>query len=225
MTQAVRILTAEFDHPPTHQDGADKAFSLEEKYAAALRRIAALEEDNRTLRGKNRELIGLADMDALTGLCNRGYFNRALTQSCYKPAEEDTDVILMIDLNGFKKINDTYGHDAGDAALILVAENLRANVRGSDVVARLGGDEFAVLLRGFDKTEALARHKQINDMFRNLYFTYKEDTIQVRGSVGFWPIDRNLTRQDNLNAADMMMYHEKAASKSTNASVPVAALG
>lgn len=88
-----------------------------------------------------REMRRMAETDALTGLANRRFFAQALEKALGRDAW-----LLVMDLDGFKRINDTHGHEAGDAALRAVATALRGCARDTDVVARLGGDEFAVLL-------------------------------------------------------------------------------
>jgi len=105
-----------------------------------------------------------ADHDALTGLLNRRGFERALATTVATCRRYRTEAALVyIDLDGFKAINDRFGHSAGDDALQLVANALMAGVRESDTVARVGGDEFAVILNradriaAEDKAEALAR--------------------------------------------------------------------
>jgi diguanylate cyclase (GGDEF)-like protein len=91
-----------------------------------------------------------ATHDALTGLPNRALFTERLDQ-----VAGASGALLLIDLDGFKAVNDTHGHQAGDLLLVAVAERLRAAVRPDDTPARLGGDEFAVVLPGADHSEAL----------------------------------------------------------------------
>ena len=106
-------------------------------------------------RRQEAELQHLADHDPLTGLLNRRAFERALDQHLARVRRYGVQgALLMIDLDGFKAVNDQHGHETGDAMLAGVAERLRARLRASDVVARLGGDEFAALLPAADRAEA-----------------------------------------------------------------------
>ena len=88
----------------------------------------------------------LAMSDPLTGLANRAHFVAAVTQATASSGDRGLVAILLLDLDEFKRINDTAGHDAGDALLQTVAERLRGALRPGDLIARMGGDEFAVLL-------------------------------------------------------------------------------
>jgi diguanylate cyclase (GGDEF)-like protein/PAS domain S-box-containing protein len=106
-------------------------------------------------RRQEAELQHLADHDPLTGLLNRRAFERALDQHLARVRRYGVQgALLMIDLDGFKAVNDQHGHETGDAVLAGVAERLRARLRTSDLVARLGGDEFAALLPAADQAEA-----------------------------------------------------------------------
>ena len=97
------------------------------------------------------EVERLAFHDALTNLPNRSLLMQRLAEIAFDACETGLHgAVLFIDLDNFKTLNDTYGHDKGDELLIQVAERLRDSVRPSDVVARLGGDEFVVVLSGLD---------------------------------------------------------------------------
>ncbi|MCO8271097.1 GGDEF domain-containing protein [Actinoplanes sp. TRM 88003] len=94
------------------------------------------------------ETAEAAETDGLTGLANRSRLHDELAHALQRASRTgDTVAVLLIDLNGFKQINDTLGHRAGDGLLVAVAEAMRHSVRQDDLVGRLGGDEFAVLLR------------------------------------------------------------------------------
>lgn len=110
--------------------------------------LAHLRLENERLRGSVERLEGLAYCDALTGLRNRRYFADRLDEELQRLGRTPGTALslLVIDLDGFKLINDARGHEAGDEALAWVAEFLRGQVRSTDVVCRTGGDEFAILL-------------------------------------------------------------------------------
>ena len=95
----------------------------------------------------SRELAHLAGHDPLTGLPNRRLFHNRVEDAAAARAPGDEVAMLYLDLDGFKAVNDTLGHEAGDTLLRGVADRLRASVRDGDIVARLGGDEFAIVLR------------------------------------------------------------------------------
>lgn len=165
-------------------------------------------------RSFQAELEHQAFHDALTGLPNRAAFLDRLDKAMAPLAlDEDGDglvAVLFCDLDRFKIINDTLGHDVGDTLLQGVAERLRGCVRGEDMVARLGGDEFTVLLSNLDDEEDAARvaRRIIHAMARPV--PVDDGTLDVTTSVGiaFGLRGRNQAR-DLLRAADLAMYRAK----------------
>jgi diguanylate cyclase (GGDEF)-like protein len=112
----------------------------------AGRRYIEQKKEVRLRQAAERHVRELAFQDPLTGLANRRPFEDALkVAAASPPAAGSFHAILMLDLNGFKKINDSYGHAVGDQTLVVVAQRLLGAVRSQDLVARLGGDEFVVL--------------------------------------------------------------------------------
>jgi diguanylate cyclase len=104
---------------------------------------------------QKKQLGQMASTDSLTGLANRAALNDILDESFRTPsAELNNSVIALIDVDGFKQINDTYGHSAGDRRLQKISEIMRACVRDQDTIGRYGGDEFCVILRNVTKPEA-----------------------------------------------------------------------
>lgn len=155
----------------------------------------------------------LATHDSLTKILNRQGMDEAL--DVVQPDSERSMAILSIDLDGFKQINDTHGHGAGDVALIEVAKRLTTNIREDDLVARMGGDEFMVVLFGMtpdaiQKVAATLVHK-ISDA----PITISADTVvPIGASIGFacFPQDARTTLQLRL-LADRALYDAKEAGK------------
>ena len=148
--------------------------------------------------------------DALTGLANRSLFQHELA-ACLANAEPGSVAVLFLDLDGFKAVNDSQGHDAGDSLLGIVAERLRRCVRPLDVVARFGGDEFAVLVRDVD---AMSSAKEIADRIATSLATpigLDGREIRIGVSVGIAGVAPQAESVDVLlRNADLAMYRAKA---------------
>jgi diguanylate cyclase (GGDEF)-like protein/PAS domain S-box-containing protein len=159
------------------------------------------------------QLVHLTDHDFLTGAFNRRRFARELDREIERSRRYALGgAIVVIDLDNFKDVNDTFGHDAGDAMLQGVAAALRGRTRHTDVLARLGGDEFAVLLpeAGVDEAATVAR-----DLVRALSAhraVLGERTIQVTASAGVAAFD-GLSDVQVLAHADHAMYQAKTAGR------------
>ncbi|RUL87387.1 GGDEF domain-containing response regulator [Tautonia sociabilis] len=112
-----------------------------------VRRSLELEALKHELEERNARLADMAVTDALTGLRNRRHFHRLFESNFLMAAESGLPLtVILLDVDGFKRYNDTFGHPAGDEVLVAVAEELRRNVRDRDLIARYGGEEFVVLL-------------------------------------------------------------------------------
>ncbi len=151
------------------------------------------------------ELEHLAFHDALTGLANRALFQRHLAE------HRGAGAVLLIDLDGFKPVNDTYGHAAGDTVLVAVAVRLRAGAGADDVLARLGGDEFALLSRAaLTGDEARARAADLAAAIE-LPMTVLGQELRVGASIGIALGRDGQTGDALLHEADLAMYAQKAA--------------
>jgi len=160
------------------------------------------------------ELSEQAFSDALTGLPDRALFRDRLEQALRSRAARGPVKVLYLDLDGFKAVNDTLGHDAGDELLVAVARRLGDVVRQGDTLARLGGDEFAVLLdEGVVLDEATVLAGRLCDAVRRP-FTVRGVEVHVGASVGL-ASSRTAGRraEDVMVAADLAMYQAKAAGK------------
>lgn len=157
-----------------------------------------------------RELYELSRRDSLTGLANRRCFEERLDDAVARNLRGHPAAVLLLDLDRFKAINDTYGHAAGDAVLQEFAERLRDSVRQADLVARLGGDEFAIILQDL---EHAAQPDQVADRILRVMqapFQGKAASLQVAASVGIAQCQPGETDADRLLArADEALYRAK----------------
>lgn len=164
-----------------------------------------------TLVVEHRSLVERASFDSLTRLPNRGEFERRAADVIASGKDEGA-CLLLFDLNGFKQVNDTYGHLAGDEMLKVVGSRLRKAVRDGDVVARWGGDEFVVMMPGVTTEEmgsrrALQLAEQIAGRTR---LEGVAEALRVKVSVGvsIWP-DHGGDLDELVVAADQAMYEAK----------------
>ncbi|MGZ6793147.1 MAG: diguanylate cyclase domain-containing protein, partial [Mycobacteriales bacterium] len=156
------------------------------------------------------DLTQLADHDVLTGLLSRRRFAEELEQAVKGAGRFGGGAVLMIDMDGLKHANDTYGHSVGDALLVALADTLRGRLRETDVSARLGGDEFAVILPGADELTAQAVAAELlGDLGRMAPLG-----TRLSASIGITLLggpDRDRTAEDVITEADMAMYAAKDA--------------
>ncbi len=191
--------------------------------ALRLALVAMTEAQKRIERQQARiaELESLSVTDELTGVMNRRGFDmqlrKAMAQSKRLSQDGEDDrggVVLMIDLDRFKAVNDTYGHAAGDELLRLVAGVLTRDVRESDTVGRLGGDEFAVLMPDLDAEDGLSRAARLEKRMNATSLTWGALILPVSASVGavsYRPEDRPA---EVMGRADETMYQRKAERRS-----------
>ena len=158
-----------------------------------------------------RRLEFLAHHDTLTGLPNRAMFSeRAREAVTHARRHEKTAALLFLDLDNFKQVNDTLGHDVGDALLKLIASRLRASVRGDDFVARIGGDEFCVLLQdiGDPREAAAVAQKLIHELGKS--YRIGEHQVSSGASVGIACVPQDGEDVATLvRLADLAMYRAK----------------
>ena len=177
--------------------------------------LAAAEKTIGTLSQRIEELENLALTDELTGLLNRRGLLALLRQELAAAARDPkaAGILVMVDLNGFKSINDTHGHSAGDAYLQAVAAALVSTVRPSDTVARLGGDEFAILLTRIDSESGQHRLQHIDHAFHTRSLTWGGHVLPLRASFGAAAWGRDSLPESVLTEADTRLYAQKAARK------------
>jgi diguanylate cyclase (GGDEF)-like protein len=185
---------------------------LKRSHHAAL----ALREANGELLLRQQELDGLAHRDPLTGLANRLLLCDRLDVALAGLQRQGGSLALcLLDLDGFKAINDRFGHAAGDRVLHEVADRLQAVVRSSDTVARLGGDEFVLLLPGMTAGKGLQRLIQllIEQMSQPIALGEEGPLVTVSASLGIAVTGGGQDAGTLLHQADAAMYQAKSAGK------------
>ncbi len=157
-----------------------------------------------------KELESLVDVDTLAPIPNRRAFMRRLEWAISMlDRYNHPSSIVYFDLNGFKLINDTYGHAAGDMAIRHVAEILTNAKRESDFLARLGGDEFTVLMYFADHAIAERRAHEIATKIASTPFLFNGQPLFITASVGFHSIRKGEKAEEALHAADQSMFGNK----------------
>lgn len=173
-------------------------------------RTNTLFEFSEGLRRKSEHLRHLATTDSLTGLVNRFQFQELLKSEVrHAVAKGEQMALFLVDMDGFKQLNDTLGHLAGDDALIEIARRLNEEFDGVAEVARLGGDEFCMICKGVDEARAESVAHRIQEILTARY-GLGESQVALGASVGyaFCPEDTT-SEQDLLSFADTAMYHAK----------------
>ena len=172
--------------------------------------VSRLELELATARSRMAALETRAEIDPLTDLINRRGLERELKRALAYVKRYDTSAVLVyLDLDGFKSVNDRHGHAAGDAVLKAVAMVLTRQVRASDLVARLGGDEFVMLLWNLAEADAQTKARSLEAAVGRMTAAHGDATLSVGASAGstmLLPLD---TPASVLERADRAMYIRK----------------
>jgi diguanylate cyclase (GGDEF)-like protein len=178
--------------------------------------VDSLRQQLEQTKGRLSHLEKLADQDTLAPVANRRAFVRELSRIIsYSERYKAPSSLVYFDLNGFKAINDSLGHAAGDAALLHVARLLVENVRESDVVGRLGGDEFGVILAHADETQALEKAGSLAEKIGATPVSFDGQSFHIYVAYGTSTFAGGETVSEAIAAADRAMYANKAAGKTT----------
>ena len=177
-----------------------------------LEEISRLRAHVAQLQERVEQLDELAHQDTLIDMPNRRGFMRALERFIDRAKRYgEQSAMLFVDLDGLKTINDSFGHQAGDVALIQAARLLVGGVRRSDVVARLGGDEFAILLAHTDEDNAHETASRLADMIANCEIKHDGDELPLSVAIGVAMIGPDDDAETIMARADEEMYRRKAA--------------
>lgn len=195
------LLGATMENQP---DCCDKSELVEE--------VGRLRAEIARLQNRIEDLDRLAHYDSLVPLLNRRGFMRQLEKLIDRTDRYgDGGAMLFVDVDGLKLLNDSFGHHAGDAALVHVSQLLRGGVRQSDCVARFGGDEFAILLERVNIDEASETAARLADLIAGSEFRHDGRLIPLSAAIGIAVIEKGDRLDAVVNRADRAMYEEKAA--------------
>lgn len=187
---------------------------LRDARAQAIEAMRGLTQANKRIA----ELERLSRTDEATGLDNRRGFDIDLEAALSRARRiGEKGLLVLIDLDRFKAINDTYGHHAGDAVLKAVGEVLTRNTRDTDSVARIGGDEFAMILSDSKQLGAEAKVAMLEEELNATTVLWKNTRIAIRASFGSTPFGADDDPVVLYQLADMAMYDRKRRRAADNA--------
>ena len=174
-----------------------------------------LENLTQELEKKNSILDNLANIDGLTGIYNHRYFQNALDQELNRAERHSTSIsIILIDIDHFKKVNDSYGHQVGDFVLSEFSKTIQENIRKYDILARYGGEEFVVILPETNTEDALLVAEKLRVIIEQTGFKENGETHRVTASFGqacsHPTTEDNLEKNTFISQADQALYEAKA---------------
>ncbi|MES2818248.1 MAG: diguanylate cyclase [Pseudomonadota bacterium] len=173
--------------------------------------VTSVAANKRQLQAVNLQLQHLSRTDRLTGLNNRGFWEECLKHEYARHRRyQSMAALVMFDIDHFKKVNDTFGHPAGDKVIQTVAEVVREQVRDTDYAGRYGGEEFVILLPDIDSTGAMVFAERLRQRIESLLVTYEGQSIPFTISLGV--ADLNLPCEDYpqlIERADQALYASK----------------
>ena len=179
---------------------------------ALMEEIARLRGQVARLESRCEELDREAHHDALVPVANRRGLVRQLDMLiARRERHNEHAALLFVDVDGLKYLNDTFGHAAGDAALIYLAQLMVGAVRQTDLVARLGGDEFAILLDHADEPSAMETANRLVNAVADSDFMHHGQPLPLSVAIGITAIEQGDTNEAVLDRADREMYRDKAA--------------
>ena len=168
------------------------------------------------LQDKYKDKATQSITDALTGLFNRKYFVEYLTnqvntmQNVPDHSSQKIMSLIMLDIDHFKKVNDVYGHQAGDYVIATVAQLMKETFRKTDIVSRYGGEEFLAILPGTDKLGSMVAAEKLRKKIEDHNFVFDNVEMPIRISSGVAQIDaNNEIGEDTIARADAALYHSK----------------
>ena len=214
-TQIQGRLDAIRTHLDQYRDAEEtRQHELESQLEQLNNRVHGMEDEGENLRKRLQEKHEQAVRDPLTGLHNRLAYDERIVQEFARWKRYGKPMVLMmIDIDHFKNINDTYGHKAGDKALVLIADQISNNLRESDFLARFGGEEFVVLMPETDIDSAIIAADKLLKAVEKCEFHYQSTKVGITISAGLAQLRKDDTTEALFQRSDAAMYRAKDAGR------------
>jgi diguanylate cyclase len=193
-----------------HQEDKEQQQNFQNRIAEMVNKMIGLEIETENLKKELKVIHTQALHDTLTGLFNRNAYNQRLRDEFARYKRYDSPLTLAIwDIDNFKNINDTFGHNSGDKVLILTAKQLQEHTRDTDFIARFGGEEFVMLLPNTDKEAALFLAEQLRQLIETTGFNANGKAVPITISCGLTEINKDDTDETLFERADKALYEAK----------------
>ena len=191
-----------------HEEDRDK--SAQDKITELNKQIKGMEKDSEDLRKNVMQEREMALMDPLTGIKNRLAYDERIEQDYSRWKRYQSPLsLIVIDIDFFKKINDNYGHIAGDKVLHTVAQHLQDNIRETDFLARYGGEEFVIIMPDTTSAQGLTVAEKLRQEVSDCGFHYRGESVSVTISCGVAEFSEGETIDEAFEKADTAMYQAK----------------
>ncbi len=205
------VLTHMEQHRAVEQERYEKAKA---EVAAMNERLGEMESETESLRARMHEERNQAQTDALTGIPNRLAYEERLDQEIARWRRFQTPLVLAIwDVDHFKRINDSYGHKAGDKVLRTIARKLSSAIRETDFIARYGGEEFAHLITGTELADCMAVADKLRALIESAGFHFRDEAVTITASCGLAQFREGDTAESWFERADKALYKAKQAGR------------
>lgn len=176
--------------------------------------ISVHERYQRTIIRMNKQLEELASTDHLTKVHNRNFiYKHFINEQRFTDLVHLESALLILDIDHFKSINDTYGHDIGDIVLKKISDHIAANIRAQDIFARWGGEEFILILNNTPKDTAIARAEHIREVVENMTIEIDTKVIKVTTSIGLAMLAPDKDANKTIKKADKNLYQAKSTGR------------
>ena len=198
-------------HLATHREAENERYEEAKVQIASMSdRLRDLEEETAELRSRIKQERNQAMVDPLTGIPNRLAYEERLEQEVARWKRFATPLVLVMwDVDLFKKINDSFGHRAGDKVLRTIARTLESGIRETDFMARYGGEEFVQLMTGSSLEECLPVAEKLREAIKNTGFHFRDQSVTITASCGLAEIRDGDSVEQWFERADKALYKAK----------------